>query len=146
MMRGAKVASRLRTGTAESCRSVRAVEVREAATAGDSTAAGHRSPVPVPSDYGGNLDRMHLARSVLLRHAAAGGVHGFVARRFIAEGLSRALDIGCGKGELARFLPDGTWTGLDNSPTMLALAPAGGVVGDGSRLIRGALLFALRMG
>jgi trans-aconitate methyltransferase len=32
------------------------------------------------------------------------------------------LYVGCGEGELARYLPDGTWVGLDNSQTMLARA------------------------
>ena len=62
---------------------------------------------------------MRLARSVLRRHALAGDVHELVARRFIVEGFARVLDVGCGEGELARYLPDGAWVGLDNSQTML---------------------------
>jgi SAM-dependent methyltransferase len=46
---------------------------------------------------------------------------------FIAEGFARVLDVGCGEGELARYLPDGAWVGLDNSQTMLEWAPAGAV-------------------
>jgi SAM-dependent methyltransferase len=68
---------------------------------------------------------MRLARSVLRRHAAAGDVHELVARRFVAKGFARVLDVGCGKGELARYLPDGAWVGLDNSQTMLDRGPAG---------------------
>ncbi len=86
--------------------------------AGEDTNAGQQ-PEPVPSDYDDNPDRMRLARSVLRRHAAAGDVHELVARRFVAEGLARVLDVGCGEGELARYLPDGAWVGLDNSQTML---------------------------
>ena len=33
------------------------------------------------------------------------------------------LDVGCGEGELANHLPDGAWTGVDNSREMLASAP-----------------------
>ena len=87
-------------------------------------------PEPVPSDYDENPGRVRLARSVLRRHAVAGDVHEPVARRFVAEGLARVLDVGCGEGELARYLPDGAWVGLDNSQTMLDQAPAGAVRGE----------------
>jgi 2-polyprenyl-3-methyl-5-hydroxy-6-metoxy-1,4-benzoquinol methylase len=76
--------------------------------------ARQQLPEPVPSDYDENTGRMRLARSVLRRHAAAGDVHELVTRRFVAEGFARVLDVGCGEGELARYLPDGTWVGLDN--------------------------------
>jgi SAM-dependent methyltransferase len=46
----------------------------------------------------------------------------------------RPLDIGCGEGELARYLPDSAWTGLDSSPTMLAGAPQPHVLGDATAL------------
>jgi SAM-dependent methyltransferase len=82
-------------------------------------------PEPVPSDYDENPGRMRLARSVLRRHAVAGDVHELVARRFIAEGFAGVLDVGCGEGELARYLPDGAWVGLDNSQTMLDRARLG---------------------
>src|ERR687898_17670 len=91
-------------------------------------------PEPVPSDYDDNPGRMRLARSVLRRHALARDVHEQVAGRFIAEGFARVLDVGCGEGELARYLPDGTWVGLNNSQTMLDLAPAGGVLGEATAL------------
>ena len=84
--------------------------------------AGQRPAEPVLSDYDQNPGRVRLARSVLHRHAVAGDVHELVARRFIAEGFARVLYVGCGEGELARYLPDGTWVGLDNSQTMLARA------------------------
>jgi SAM-dependent methyltransferase len=71
---------------------------------------------------------------VLRRHAVAGDVHGQVARRFIAEGIARVLDVGCGEGELARYLPDDAWVGLDNSQTMLDRGPAGGVRGEATTL------------
>jgi ubiquinone/menaquinone biosynthesis C-methylase UbiE len=96
----------------------------------DDAQAYQQSPEPVSSDYDENPSRMRLARSVLRRHALAGDVHELVAQRFIAEGFARVLDVGCGEGELARYLPDGTWVGLDNSQTMLERAPAGGVLGE----------------
>jgi SAM-dependent methyltransferase len=96
--------------------------------------ANEQPPEPVPSDYDESPDRMRLARSVLRRHAVAGDVHELVARRFIAESFARVLDVGCGEGELARYLPDGAWVGLDNSQTMLERAPAGGVRGEATAL------------
>ena len=101
--------------------------------AGNDTNAGQQ-PEPVPSDYDDNPDRMRLARSVLRRHAAAGDVHELVVRRFVAEGLARVLDVGFGEGELARYLPDGAWVGLDNSQTMLDRAAAGGVLGEATAI------------
>ena len=84
--------------------------------------AGQRPAEPVLSDYDQNPGRVRLARSVLRRHAVTGDVHELVARHFVAEGFARVLYVGCGEGELARYLPDGTWVGLDNSQTMLARA------------------------
>jgi SAM-dependent methyltransferase len=101
----------------------------------DTTDAGIRRAEPVAPDYDEDPERVRLARSVLRRHAVAGDVHELVARRFGAEGFSRVLDVGCGEGELARFLPDGvSWVGLDNSPTMLERAPTGGVQGQATSL------------
>jgi SAM-dependent methyltransferase len=103
--------------------------------ADDNTNAEQQPPEPVPSDYDEDPGRMRLARSVLRRHAAAGDVHELVARRFVAEGMvARVLDVGCGEGELARYLPHGAWVGLDNSQTMLERAPAGGVRGEATAL------------
>jgi SAM-dependent methyltransferase len=93
-----------------------------------------KPPEPVPSDYDENPGRMRLARSVLRQHAVVGDVHELVARRFIEERFARVLDVGCGEGELARYLPDGAWVGLDNSQTMLDRAPAGGVLGEATAL------------
>jgi len=70
----------------------------------DNTKAGQQPAEPVPSDYDENPSRLRLARSVLRRHAVAGDVHELVARRFVAEGFARVLDVGCGEGELARCL------------------------------------------
>src|SRR5688500_3182027 len=102
--------------------------------AGDNRDVGQQPPEPVPSDYDQNHGRLRLARSVLRRHALATDVHELVARRFVAEGFARVLDVGCGEGELARYLPDGAWVGLDNSQTMLDRAPAGGVLGKATAL------------
>jgi SAM-dependent methyltransferase len=76
----------------------------------------------LPPDYDERPERFRTARSVLRRHAAAADIHADVARRFVAEGLTPVLDVGCGEGELARHLPEGAWVGVDSSPTMLAEA------------------------
>jgi hypothetical protein len=71
---------------------------------------------------------VRLARSVLHRHAVAGDVHELVARRFVAEGFARVLDVGCGEGDLAlssrRHLG---WSLLDRTPP-------GGVLGEATAL------------
>ena len=75
--------------------------------AGDYTKPDQQSPEPVPSDYDEDPGRVRLARSVLRRHAVAGDVHELVARRFVAEGLARVLDVGCGEGR--RSSPARPW-------------------------------------
>jgi SAM-dependent methyltransferase len=92
------------------------------------------SPQAVPCDYDRDPDRFHTARAIQRRHALAPDVHERVARRLLAEGATPVLDIGCGEGELARHLPEGTWVGLDSSPAMLARAPQPNVVGDAAAL------------
>jgi SAM-dependent methyltransferase len=88
----------------------------------------------IPPDYDREPGRFRLARSVQSRHARADDVHEQVARRVVAEGLTPLLDVGCGEGELARRLPDGSWVGLDSSPTMLERAPEPNVQGDATEL------------
>jgi SAM-dependent methyltransferase len=88
----------------------------------------------LPPDYDERPERFRTARSVLRRHAAAADVHADVARRFLAEGLTPVLDVGCGEGELARHLPEGAWVGVDSSPTMLAEAPRPVVEADATAL------------
>jgi SAM-dependent methyltransferase len=93
-----------------------------------------RSHDPVPCDYDRDPRRFQTAREVLERHALAPDVHERVASRILEAGAAPVLDIGCGEGELARHLPDGAWTGLDSSPTMLAGAPEPHVLGDATAL------------
>jgi SAM-dependent methyltransferase len=93
-----------------------------------------RPPRAVPVDYDRDPERFRLARSVLRRHAAAGDVHEHVARRLLSEDRTPVLDVGCGEGELARFLPDGAWVGVDNSPAMLARAPTPKILGEANAL------------
>jgi SAM-dependent methyltransferase len=88
----------------------------------------------LPPDYDERPERFRTARSVLRRHAAAADVHADVARRFLAEGLTPVLDVGCGEGELARHLPEGAWVGVDSSTTMLAEAPRPVVEADATAL------------
>src|ERR671920_508652 len=74
-------------------------------------------------DYDEDPERFRLARSVLSRYGPGSDVHQIVAARLIDEQLLPVLDVGCGEGELARFLPAGAWCGLDSSRTLLARAP-----------------------
>ncbi|MQA75516.1 MAG: methyltransferase domain-containing protein [Solirubrobacterales bacterium] len=77
----------------------------------------------IPPDYERDPGRFPVARSFLRHHALAPDVHGRVAERLIAEGLTPVLDVECGEGELARHLPVGAWVGVDSSPARLARAP-----------------------
>jgi SAM-dependent methyltransferase len=88
----------------------------------------------IPADYDTDPGRFRLARTVLRRHAMVGDVHERVARRVLAERLTPVLDIGCGEGELARFLPGDAWVGVDSAAAMLARAPDPHVLGDATAL------------
>jgi SAM-dependent methyltransferase len=88
----------------------------------------------LPPDYDDRPERFRTARSIQRRHAAAADVHAAVAHRFLDEGLTPVLDVGCGEGELARHLPEGAWVGVDSSPTMLAEAPGPVVEADATAL------------
>ena len=75
-------------------------------------------------------------RTVVETDLRTDDVHHDVARRFAAEDLSPALDIGCGDGKLARVLTSTPvrWVGVDLTPAMLARAPTPKVLGDAARL------------
>lgn len=75
-------------------------------------------------DYNEDPERFRTARRTQARHASEEDVHRRVAQRFIAEGLTPVLDVGCGEGELATHLPAGAWVGVDSSAIMLARAPS----------------------
>jgi SAM-dependent methyltransferase len=64
----------------------------------------------------------------------AGDIHERVAHRLLREELTPVLDVGCGEGELARHLPDGSWIGLDSSAEILARAAEPAVQGDACAL------------
>jgi ubiquinone/menaquinone biosynthesis C-methylase UbiE len=80
-------------------------------------------PTRISPDYDRDPGRFRLARSLLRRHTLAPDVHERVARRFVVEGMTPVLDVGCGEGELATHLPGGAWVGVDASAEMLARAP-----------------------
>lgn len=89
---------------------------------------------PVPVDYNRDPERFRLAREVLREHSPADDIHGRVAQRLLADGLTPVLDVGCGDGELARHLPDAAWVGADSSEEMLARAPEPSVCADAAAL------------
>lgn len=62
---------------------------------------------PVPGDYDSHPGRFQMAREALGRHGTVADVHAAVAARFVAEGALPVLDVGCGRGEMARHLPAG---------------------------------------
>lgn len=78
---------------------------------------------PVRRDYDDpDSIRWQVPVNVLDEYGLAGDIHPSIARRFVVERLLPVLDIGGGKGELARHLPAGAWIGLDGSATQLATA------------------------
>jgi SAM-dependent methyltransferase len=77
----------------------------------------------IPPDYDEDHERFRLARSLVHRHSEVEDVHRRVAERMLAERLTPVLDVGCGEGELSRYLPEGAWVGLDSSAEMLSRAP-----------------------
>jgi ubiquinone/menaquinone biosynthesis C-methylase UbiE len=93
-----------------------------------------RTPRAVEPDYDEHPERFRLARSVLRRYALGSDVHERVAQRLLAEGAMPVLDVGCGEGELARHLPNGAWSGVDNSAEMLRRAPEPAVQGEATAL------------
>jgi SAM-dependent methyltransferase len=100
----------------------------------DAFLTARQSREVIPADYDRNPERFRLARAVLRRHGAVEDVHVGVARRLVAERLVPVLDVGCGEGELAQYLPDDAWVGVDNSREMLARAPQPHVGGDATAL------------
>jgi SAM-dependent methyltransferase len=81
-----------------------------------------KSWFPVRAD----LNLLRMATDLLntgSREVPAPSVHERVAERVVAEGLTPVLDVGCGDGQLARYLPAGAWVGVDSSPAKLARAP-----------------------
>jgi hypothetical protein len=96
----------------------------------------------IPPDYDEDHERFRLARSLVHRHSEVEDVHRRVAERMLAERLTPVLDVGCGEGELSRYLPEGAWVGLDSSAEMLSRAASidareGDCASVPGRLVRG---------
>lgn len=91
-------------------------------------------PAARPRDYDSDPGRFRTARRVLREHALAPDIHARVAARLVAGNALPVLDVGCGEGELARHLPQGSWTGVDNSEAMLAAAPDPHVLAEAGAL------------
>lgn len=89
---------------------------------------------PITPDYDADPDRFRTGRQVLRRFARADDVHPRIAGRLRDEARAPVLDIGCGEGQLARYLPEGWWVGIDTSPTMLAAAPAPAFIADATHI------------
>jgi SAM-dependent methyltransferase len=84
------------------------------------------------NDYDENPERFRSGRAVVRRYGTAGDAIEVVARRFAADGLGRIVDLGCGFGELARWLAGSSveWVGADRSRTMLQDAPRRATLAD----------------
>jgi hypothetical protein len=68
----------------------------------DNAQAYQQPPDPVPSDYD-EKSRPRAPRPLSASPPRGGkGRSSAGRRRFIAEGLARVLDLGCGEGELVR--------------------------------------------
>lgn len=85
----------------------------------------------LPNDYDSNPGRFLSAEA-----NPHDDVHPYVAARFAAAGAATVLDVGGGNGRLARLLPALSMRCLliDQSPTMLDLAPRPAVRADGAQL------------
>lgn len=93
--------------------------------------------MPSPFDYDTNIARWRASRSIIRDYGTNGGfdVHVDIARKFEASGVRSVLDVGCGEGELARWLPPTIrWTGIDLSFVQVANAPRPVVRGNATSL------------
>jgi SAM-dependent methyltransferase len=91
---------------------------------------------PAGYDYDRDPGRFRANVAAVERYGLASDVHGDVARRLAEEGLSPALDLGCGEGRLvhparAQGL---SVVALDYSATMLQSVPGPRIRGDARRL------------
>ncbi len=94
------------------------------------------APSALPLDYDANPERFRTSLASTRAYSSAGDVHERVSARLRAEACSPVLDVGCGTGQLGRFLNGSglLCIGLDLSAVMLADAPRPVVRGDAVQL------------
>ncbi len=109
------------------------IDPRPAPGAGDGRGAEGRSTA-LEVDVDGDPARFAAARVAASRWTEGGDVHGPVAARLAAEGVTRVLDLGSGDGELGRALTrtgaDPWWCGVDRAAALLAAGPRPAVRAD----------------
>ena len=89
-------------------------------------------PRGLPCDYDTNPERWARRPPEVV---ALGDVHGPIAERILAEGLSPVIDVGSGYGRLGDELKGGArYLGIDMSPTQISRSTQPVVMGDANRL------------
>jgi len=94
-------------------------------------------PIVEPFDYDTNPQRRQLTKLAAEKYSLIGDAHEVVVKRFVGEGITSVLDVGCGTGKLMSLLhAEGVKdvVGIDRSPMQLSMATGVVIRGDASAL------------